>query len=494
MNIQSTYKKIVFCSFFLITIFQLGFSQTKKINTNRPNIIIILMDDMGYGDIGVNGALNYQTPNINKLASEGMRFTNFLVGQPVCTASRAALMTGCYPNRINLTGALMPNSDIGINASEILIPEMLKSKGYKTSMIGKWHLGDSYQFLPLQNGFDNYYGIPYSNDMWPMNFDGTSARLDSLSPKRAYPQLPIIEGNKTVAYIQSFEDQDKITTDYTNRAIQYIYKSDKKPFFLYLAHSMTHVPLGVSEKFKGKSQQGMYGDVMMEVDWSIGKIMKALVDKGIEKNTLIIFTSDNGPWLKFGNHAGTNGGFREGKGTPYEGGQRVACIMRWKGIIPEGTICNKLTSTIDLFPTIANLVGAKLPEHKIDGIDISVLIKGDINANPRKYFYYYYSKNDLRAVRRDNWKLMLPIKHDLSNEIFSRGMNRVPGETGFRDISLSLYDLANDPNEFYDVKNQYPEILTELLKVAEAARNDLGDNLLGIKPSVHVRPAGKVNL
>jgi len=493
MNIQIAKKNKVIYFLILTIFFQSSFGQTKKINNNSPNIIIILMDDMGYGDIGVTGALNYQTPNINKLANEGMRFTNFLVGQPICSASRAALMTGCYPNRINLTGALMPKSDIGINSSEILMPEMLKTKGYKTAMIGKWHLGDSFKFLPLQNGFDKFYGLPYSNDMWPVNFDGTSATDDSLNPKKSYPQLPIMEGNKIVALIKNFKDQDKITTDYTSIAISYINQTTNQPFFLYLAHSMTHVPLGVSEKFRGKSKQGLYGDVMMEVDWSIGEIMKALVKKGIDKNTLIIFTSDNGPWLKYGNHTGTNGGFREGKGTPYEGGQRVACIMRWKGVIPNGTICNQLCSTIDLFPTIAKLVGASLPVHKIDGVDISDLMKGDFNACPRKYFYYYYSKNDLRAVRRDNWKLMLPIKHDLSNEIFSRGKNRLPGETGYKDISLALYDLANDPNEFYDVKDQYPDVLADLLKVAEIARIDLGDNVTGRKPSLNVRPVERAN-
>ena len=484
-------KKLI-VSVVLLSLF--GFGYNLQDNKKAPNIIVIFMDDMGYGDIGVTGALNYRTPNIDRLASEGIRFTNFLAAQPVCTASRSALLTGCYPNRIGLGGALMPRSKIGLNPDETTMAEMLKSKGYETAMIGKWHLGDDKKFLPLQHGFDSYFGLPYSNDMWSVDFDGKPFVGGGDSPKKNHPPLRFMEGNEQKETISDFDGQDQITTKYTERAVKYIeQQSNKKPFFLYLAHSMPHVPLGVSSKFKGKSKQGMYGDVMMEVDWSVGEIMKALAKKGIDKNTLVIFTSDNGPWMKFGNHAGSTGGFREGKTTVFEGGSRVPCLMRWKGTIPASIICNQLTSNLDIFPTLASIVGAKLPNHKIDGIDILTLLKGNVNESPRQYFYYYFNKNDLRAVRRDNWKLVLPQKATLSNEGTVRGKDRFPGETTTKDIPLALYDLANDPNEEFDVQKQYPEIMAELQKIVEVARQDLGDDLTQRIGKGEIRPVGKVD-
>ena len=478
-----------------ISFYSCGFCNLKdSVNVNKlPNIILILMDDMGYGDLAVTGALNFQTPHLDKLASEGIRFTNFLVAQPICTASRAGLLTGCYPNRIGMFGAFGPNSEIGLNPDEITIPEMLKTKGYQTAMIGKWHLGDNIKFLPLQQGFDEFFGLPYSNDMWPLYFDGKPFPPGATDKMHIDAPLPLLEGNKTKEIIKDLDDQARITTMYTERAVQYIQKSRNRPFFLYLAHSMPHVPLAVSEKFKGKSKQGTYGDVMMEVDWSIGEIMKALIKKGLDKNTLIIFTSDNGPWMKFGNHAGSGGGFREGKMSPYEGGSRVPCIMTWKGTIPSGLICNQLTSTIDIFPTLANLVGAKLPQNKIDGINIMSILRGNIAESTRKYFYYYYNKNDLTAVRRDSWKLLLPSKGNLINEGTIRGKDRFPGNPVKKDISLALYDLANDPNERYDVKEQYPSIVEELLNVAEEARKELGDDLTKRKGSGDIRKVGTIN-
>ncbi len=310
---------------------------------STPNIILILMDDMGYGDIGRTSANQYETPNLNRFASQGMQFTWYYCPQAVSSASRAGLLTGCYPNRIGISGALMPWAQTGINPDETTIAEMLKTKGYHTGIIGKWHLGHHREFLPLQHGFDEYYGLPYSNDMWPFDYDGVPIRLrDTTSSRMKYPMLPLIEGNEKVGEVNTFADQDKLTTEYTERAVQFIENHRKEHFFLYLPHSMVHVPLGVSDKFRGKSKQGLFGDVMMEVDWSIGEIMKALKRNGLEKNTLVIFTSDNGPWLNFGNHAGTTGGLREGKGTSWEGGQRVPCIMRWPGVIPQGEICSQL--------------------------------------------------------------------------------------------------------------------------------------------------------
>ena len=445
-----------------------------------PNIVLILMDDMGYGDIGRTGANQYETPNLNRLANQGTQFTWYYSPQAVSSASRAGLLTGCYPNRIGISGALMPWAQVGINSEETTIAEILKQKGYHTSIIGKWHLGHYKQFLPLQHGFDEYYGIPYSNDMWPVDFDGVPIHLkDTTSNKMKYPILPLIEGNEKVGEVRTLSDQDKLTTDYTERAVQFIELHKKEKFFLYLPHSMVHIPLGVSDKFRGKSKQGMYGDVMMEVDWSIGEIMKALERTGLEKNTLVIFTSDNGPWLNFGNHAGTTGGLREGKGTSWEGGQRVPCIMRWPGLIPAGDICNKLASSIDILPTIAEITGAPLPEKKIDGVSLLPILLGDKTAAPRHIFYYYYQKNALEAVQCDYWKVILP-HNGISYVGASPGKDGWPGKTVSIEIKQNeLYDLRRDPGENYNVADYYPEIVKELLIIAEEARDDLGDYITG---------------
>lgn len=440
-----------------------------------PNIILIFMDDLGYGDLSCYGALQYRTPNLDKLASEGVRFTNFLSAQAVCSASRAALMTGCYPNRVGISGALFPNAKVGLNPDETTIAELLKEKGYSTGIFGKWHLGDRPEFLPTKQGFDEYVGLPYSNDMWPVGYDGKPT-ADANRRKRN-PFLPLLHNSDTLQEIKTLDDQAKLTGIYTERAVSFIKKHKKEPFFVYLPHSMPHVPIAASAKFKGKSKQGTYGDVLMEIDWSVGEIMKTLKESGLDKNTVVIFTSDNGPWLNFGNHAGSSGGLREGKGTSFEGGQRVPCLVRWKGVTPEGIICNKLTSTIDLLPTIANICGTKLPAKKIDGVDILPLLKGDMDAAPRKYFYYYYRRNNLEAVRRDDWKLVLPHEGRTYE-------GQVPSNDGFpgkapenNPFPLALYDLRRDPAERYDVKEIYPDILAELQKVVEEAREDLGDDI-----------------
>src|SRR5512133_2376476 len=462
------------------------------VKTSTPNIVLILMDDMGYGDIGRTGANQYETPNLNKLAVQGMQFTRYYCPHAVSSASRAGLMTGCYPNRVGISGALMPWAQVGINPEETTIAEMLKTKGYHTGIIGKWHLGHHRQFLPLQNGFDEYYGIPYSNDMWPVDFDGVPIQLkDTSSIKMRYPILPLIEGNEKVAEVKTLADQDKLTTDYTERAVRFIDQHKNVPFFLYLPHSMVHIPLGVSEKFRGKSKQGLYGDVMMEVDWSVGEIMKALERNGIGNNTLVIFTSDNGPWLNFGNHAGTTGGLREGKGTSWEGGQRVPCIMRWPDVISEGSVCNKLACTIDILPTVAEITGAGLPENKIDGVNILPLILGDTTAAPRHEFYYYYQQNSLEAVQRDYWKLTLP--HTGITYVGSDpGKNGWPGKTlTVTTYYAELYDLRRDPGERYNVASAHPEIVNQLQSLAAKARLDLGDDILKIS-GLNRRKSGTV--
>ena len=452
---------------------------------SSPNIILIYMDDMGNGDLGITGALEYQTPAIDKLAHEGIRFTNYLSAQAVCSASRAALLTGCYPNRIGITGALFPNSKVGLNASETIIPELLKQKGYSTAIVGKWHLGDSHEFLPLQHGFDEYFGIPYSNDMWPVDYEGKPA---TDGRKERFPTLFILDGNEKKIPVNTLDDQAQLTRLYTGRAVDFIKRKKGKPFFLYMPHSMPHVPINASAAFKGKSKQGLYGDVMMEIDWSVSEIVKAVKENGLEKNTLIIFTSDNGPWLNFGNHAGSTGGLREGKGTSYEGGMRVPCIMKWPGVIQPGQISNSLSSSIDILPTLANIL--KLPAQKIDGVSLLPILKGDLDAQPRKEFYYYYRANSLEAVRQDDWKLVFPHP-GRTYENFEPGMNGFPGKTNENSpVQSALYDLRRDPGERYDVQNQFPDIVKELQVLADKAREDLGDDILKI-PGKNRREPGR---
>lgn len=456
----------------------------------NPNIILIFMDDMGYGDLSCYGASQYKTPNLDRMATQGIRFTNFLSAQAVCSASRAGILTGCYPNRVGISGALMPDAKIGLNPAEETIAEVLKKRNYKTCAIGKWHLGDQQQFLPLQQGFDEYLGLPYSNDMWPVNFDGKPAAENS--NKARYPVLPLIEDNEKIREIKTLDDQSELTTIYTERAVRFISENKNHPFFLYLAHSMTHVPLAVSDRFKGKSEQGLFGDVMMEIDWSVGQIMKALEKNGLTKNTLIIFTSDNGPWLNFGNHAGSTGGLREGKGNSFEGGQREPCLMKWPGHIAPGTICNKLASTIDILPTLAAITNSPLPEKKIDGVNILPLLRGDENANPRESFLYYYRKNSLEAVRKGSWKLVLA--HPGRTYIgFKPGADGFPGKVNENfPFEEGLYDLRRDPGERYDVKDYYPEVVAELKKLADEARLDLGDDIQNMK-GLNRREPGRIS-
>jgi len=404
-----------------------------------PNVVLIFIDDEGYGDVGCYGATGFETPNIDRLASEGMMFTNFYAAQPVCSVSRAGLLTGCYPNRLGFPGALFPYDTIGLNSEEFTMAEMFKEQGYTTACFGKWHLGWQKEFLPLQHGFDEYTGLPYSNDMWP-NSNVTGERLPKDQGRGGYPVLPIIEGNDVVDSVMSLKDQDKLTTLYTEKAVDFIDRNTDKPFFLYVPHTMGHIPLGVSDKFRGKSQQGLYGDVMMEIDWSVGEINKTLDKHDLTENTIFIFTTDNGPWLNFGNHAGSAGGLREGKMTNWEGGQRVPFIIRWPGKTPEGTVCNKLACAIDLLPTFASITNGKLSDNKIDGVDITSLWKGDFNSTPRELILYYKS-DGLNAVRKGNWKLVLPHTW--------RSYHTKPGNDGSRGERIKM--VIEKP-ELYNMK------------------------------------------
>lgn len=444
------------------------------------NFVLIYLDDMGYGDLTLTGAAGYQTPNIDKLAREGIFFTRYYSPQAVCSASRAGLLTGCYPNRVGISGALFPGAPTGLHPEEETIADVLKKKNYKTMAIGKWHLGDHPDFLPTRQGFDEYFGIPYSNDMWPVMWDGSRATPEVNRNKASYPELPLLHNTDKIMKFTTLKDQEQITTLYTEKAVQFIHDNRKQPFFLYLAHNMPHVPLAVSEKFKGKSRQGLYGDVMMEIDWSVGQIMETLKKSNLEENTLVIFTSDNGPWLNYGNHAGTTGGLREGKGTSFEGGQRVPCLMQWKGTIPTGTICNRLVCGMDILPTIAAIAGAPLPEKIIDGVSVLPLLKGDNTACPRKSFYYYYRKNNLEAVTNGDWKLVFPHP-GRTYEGFQPGNDAKPGQVNENfSHEGALYDLRRDPGERYNVTELYPEMVRELGKMGAKAREDLGDDLNGI--------------
>ncbi len=447
--------------------------QTASAPTPNVNFVIINFDDVGYGDFSCSGAIEYETPNIDRVASRGMRFTHFLSAQPISGASRMGLMTGCYPNRLSYAGAPGPGARIGIAAEEETMGEMLKKIGYATAVYGKWHLGNRRQFLPLQNGFDEYYGLPYSNDMGPR-------------PGNTNPPIPLYHNNDVVA---RDPDQSRLTTDYTTYATNFIRDHRGGPFFIYLAHTMAHVPLAVSDKFKGKSRQGMYGDVMMEIDWSVGEIMRTLEQYGLDKNTFVMITSDNGPSLFYGNHAGSAGGLRQGKATTFEGGNRVPCIMMWPGTIPAGTVCNRLASQIDMLPTVAEISGAPLPSLAIDGVSILPLMKGDARANPREHFAFWFNRNDLEAVTDGHYKLIFPHRHR-DYTAYTPGSDGRPGKSAQGEVTRQeLYDLRRDPGERYDVIEMYPEVAERLNAYAETMRKKLGDNLTKTEGS-EVRPSG----
>jgi arylsulfatase A len=452
---------------------------------STPNIVVIFMDDMGYADVSCFGAQGYSTPNIDKLAAEGRKFTNFHVAQPVCSASRTALLTGCYPNRLGMHGALGPSSKHGIHSDEMTLAELVKQKGYATAAVGKWHLGSLPQFLPTKHGFDQYFGLLYSNDMWPFHPE---------AKKGAYPPLPLLENDTVLDAEVTPEEQAQLTTRYTEQSIRFIEQSKDKPFLLYLAHSMVHVPLFVSEKFRGKSGKGLFADVMLEVDWSVGQIMQTLEKHSLEKNTWVILTSDNGPWLSYGDHAGSAGILREGKGTCWEGGTRVTGIMKWPGHIPAGSTSDAMLMTIDLLPSIAQVLEAKLPDHPIDGMNCMPLITGGSEAkNPHEFYAFYYEQNQLQAISSGDgqWKLQLPHTY--------RSLGDQPQATGgipakYRPTKIQqpeLYDLYADVSESKNVATQHPDQVAKLQQHAESIRRELGDSLMKLAKGSGTREPGR---
>jgi arylsulfatase A len=431
-----------------------------------PNFVIVFADDLGYADIGSfstrDAKAKPRTPNLDRMAAEGIRLTSFYVAQAVCSASRAALLTGAYSNRVGITGALNHRATHGINPDEITLAEVLKARGYATAIYGKWHLGHEQPFLPRQHGFDEYFGLPYSNDMWPRH----------PQQKDFYPDLPLIDGNN-VAELDP--DQSRLTTRYTERAVSFIDRNRDKPFFLYLAHTMPHVPLFVSNKFKGKTGQGLYGDVIAEIDWSVGRVLDAIKRAKLDDNTLVIFTSDNGPWMSYGNHAGSRGEFRESKGTAFEGGVRVPFVARWPGRIPRGAVGSLPAMTIDLFPTFAKLSGAAVSEERIiDGRDIWPLLTNAPDAQAPHDALYFYWGTELHAVRSGRWKLHLAHPY---RALERPGQDGSPGTFVQKTLEMSLFDLESDPGESIDVASRHPDVVEQLLKLAERARDDLGDSL-----------------
>ncbi len=460
-----------------------------------PNVILIVADDMGYADMGTQGAKGLKTPHLDQLASEGTRFTDFYVAQAVCTASRTALMTGCYPNRLGMHGAYNHTSPDGMADSEWLLSEMFKEQGYATAGMGKWHLGTRLKFHPLRHGFDQWLGIPYSND--------NSKYHPTLATEM--PPLPLYDGEKI---IENDPDQSLFTRRFTERAIKFIEGNASRPFFLYLPHVMPHVPIFASEKFKGRSQAGLYGDVIEELDWSVGEVLATLRRLKLDENTVVIFISDNGPFLSYGEHAGSALPLREGKLTTFEGGVRVPCLVRWTGQVPAGRICADPFMGIDWLPTLTEIVGGKAPELPIDGRSAKGLLLGEPDASPPHEALFFYSGTALQAVRSGSWKLHFPHPYITpagepgrggkpSNfgqlapaSIKLSGVEGIATRHGYRieQLELSLFDLNADPGEQKNLAADHPDVVKRLAALAEPARQELGDSLTNIVGSGFRKP------
>jgi len=416
-----------------------------NIKSKTPNVIIFLTDDQGYQDVGCFGSPLIRTPNLDRMAAEGVRFTNFYSASPVCSPSRAALLTGCYPVRVGVPRVLWPDDKMGLDSKEVTIADMLKTKGYTTACIGKWHLGDRPEFLPDKQGFDSYLGIPYSNDMtinrkFELSKNIVLREGISLGQMKTVPlsggKVPLMRDGKVIEYPV---DQTLLTKKYTEEAIRIITANKDKPFFLYLAHTMPHIPLHASEAFNGKSPRGLYGDVIEELDWSMGEILKTLKSLNIDENTLVIFTSDNGPWNLKNGQGGSALPLRGFKFDTYEGGMREPMIAHWPGKIPAGSVCSEVASTIDMLPTIAWLTGSAKPAATIDGENIWPLLSKRGAKSPHQ-LYYYYSGSTLQAVRSGDWKLRI-VKE-----------------------KVELYNLATDISESNNLASENGEIVKRLTK------------------------------
>jgi arylsulfatase len=434
-------KQLLILFFLFVAISAPNFAQQK------PNIIVIFADDMGYGDLGINGHPTIRTPNLDQMAMEGMRWTNFYSVSPACTASRYGLLTGRYPGRSGFGWVLNPDSPRGMHPKEVTLAEGLKGQGYATAMYGKWHLGTTKQeFLPLQNGFDEYVGLPYSNDMIP--------------PK--WPDIALMNGNDT---LELNPDQTKLTKLYTQKTIDFIEKNSDKPFFVYLPFAMPHVPLFPGSDFQGKSRRGLYGDVIEEIDWAVGEILTYLKANGLSENTLVWFTSDNGPWIIKGDQAGSAGLFRDGKGSTWEGGQREPSIAWWPGKIAPGAVEMNLGATKDIYATALLLAGAKIPTDRIvDGVDL----RGNLNSafgqkSTQDTFYYFGHDNTVFAVRQGKWKLHIRTHSQT-------------GETYFDDPLPLLFDLDTDPSEKYNLAARQPELVAQLQNLIAAFNSEAAAN------------------
>jgi arylsulfatase A len=429
----------------------LAFGQ--NVQETKPNFIIIFTDDQGYGDLGAFGHPTIKTPNIDQMATEGQKWTSFYVAANVCTPSRSAILTGRLPVRTgmysNTRRVLFPDSDGGLPAYENTIAKLLKGAGYSTAAVGKWHLGHLPQYLPTNHGFDSYFGIPYSNDMDRIN--DVTAKEAFGNPKFEYFNVPLMRNTEI---IERPADQNTITKRYTEEAVKFISANKEKPFFLYLAHSLPHVPLFASGDFKGKSERGLFGDVIEEIDWSVGEILSALKDNGLDKNTYVIFTSDNGPWLVYNEQGGSAGSLFGGKGTSYEGGVRVPTVIWGPGNVKPGVI-SKMGSTLDLLPTITKLAGAARPEDRVyDGFDLSPVFRGE-NATPRDEMFYYHGDR-LFAVRKGEFKLYF----------YSNNPAGYPAKIEKLE-KLTLFNLGHDPSERFDLADLHPEIVLQLTEVAK---------------------------
>ncbi len=462
----------------------------------RPNVIFLFADDLGYGDLGCYGAKDIRTPHLDRLAAEGTRFTSFYVAQSVCTASRAALMTGSYPNRVGMSGALNHTSPTGLHPREKLLGQVFKDQGYATAVFGKWHLGHHRPFLPTQRGFDEWFGIPYSNDNGPLH-----------PVTKGIPSLPLYDQEKIV---ELDPDQAQFTSRLTARAVSFIERNRDRPFFLYVPHIMPHVPIFASAKHRGTSARGLYGDVVQELDASVGEIMATLRRLGLDERTLVVFSSDNGPFLSYGEHSGVAGPLREGKLTTFEGGMRTPCLVRWPGRVPAGRVSDEPWSTMDFHVTLAALIGATLPDVKRDGGDVRPLLFGEAGAKGRDEFWFY-SGEELHAVRQGDWKLHVPHEYltvaaepgrggkpsNWANmkpqAIENSGIRGIASRHGYRveSIGLSLYNVKTDPGETKDVSAANPAVVARLQEVVRAARADLGDALTAVKPA-NLRPAGDI--